>query len=245
MRDPNRSASNKVWHLKGAMLDAISAKDNADLARLFSEAIYPPKSVIFARGDPADRIYLVMSGHVRLYLVHESGKEISLALLGPGDIFGELALLGEVQRTRFAEAIDTVVLRFAPAKKFLEAIADRPRLKKEIAAIIGSRVIKAEMQIENLAYTSLRGRLLAVLLYLADHFGEPVQGGTEITVRLSQQDLASFAGTTRESCSAELNRLARNGTISLTKDHHIIVTNRNRLRPGLSDRLRAAFKIPA
>jgi CRP/FNR family transcriptional regulator, cyclic AMP receptor protein len=243
--NPDDSASNKVWHLKGAMLEAMSAKDKADLAPLFSQATYAPKSVIFARGDPADRIYLVMSGHVRLYLVHESGKEISLALLGPGDIFGELALLGEVRQTRFAQATDTVVLRFAPASKFLEAIAARPRLKQQIAAIIGHRVIQAELQIENLAYTSLHGRVLAVLLYLADHFGEPVDGGIEISLRLSQQDLASFAGTTRESWSTELHRLVRSGTISLTGDHHIVIRNRNRLRPGLSDRLRTAFRIPA
>ncbi len=199
--------------------------------------------MIFTPDEHADRIYLIMSGHVRLYMIHEGGKEISLALLGPGDIFGELALFVEVQRTRFAQAFDTVVLQFAPTDKFLENIKDRPDLIMEIAAIISRRVIRAEMQIENLAYTSVPGRLHAVLLELVNRFGEPSDEGMIIPLRLSQQELASFAGTTRESCSVALRKLVRNGTIKLTKDRRIIVTDRGRLRAGMGDRLRAAFRI--
>jgi CRP/FNR family transcriptional regulator, cyclic AMP receptor protein len=122
---------------------------------------------------------------------------------------------------------------------------DLPELTKRIAAILARRVVQAEMQIDNLAYTGVRGRLIAVLLRLAQTLGEPVDGGTKIALRLSRQDLASFAGTSRETCSVELQKLSREGVIQFTDDGFILVKNLGRLQPGLLDRIRASLRIDA
>lgn len=170
---------------------------------------------------------------------------MTLAILGPGDTFGELALFGEKQRLRFAETMDDAVLCTAPIAEFLEIMSDVPELKRRIAAIVTRRVLQAELQIENLAYTGVRGRISGVLLQLAQSFGEHVEGGTKIALRLSRQDLASFAGTSRETCSIEIQKLAREGLIGFTADGFIVVKNLSKLRPGLADRLRAALRISA
>jgi CRP-like cAMP-binding protein len=223
----------------------MSPEMRARHERLFTHTKYPPKSRIFAPGDVGDRIYLIKSGHVRLFSLHEDGKEVTLAILGPDDVFGELALFGEKRRLRFAETMDEAVVCSAPTPEFLEIMADVPELTRRIAAIITRRVVCAEMQVENLAYTGVRGRIIGVLLQLAQSVGEHVEGGTKINLRLSRQDLASYAGTTRETCSIELQRLTREGVIGFTGDGYIVVKNLSKLRPGLADRLRAALRISA
>lgn len=221
----------------------MSEEAKARYGRLLAEDGYAPKSKIFGPGDPGDRMYTIVSGHVRLYQLHEDGKEITLAILGPGDVFGEMALFGEVRQTRFAQTLDDAVVCSAPTAEFLKIMHDVPEVVSRIAAMLSRRVLQGEMQIENLAYTGVRGRLVAVLLSLAVRFGEPVEGGTEIALRLSHQDLANYAGTTRESCSVELRRLVCEGIIRFTGDRHIIVKNLDRLKPTLLDRHRAALKL--
>lgn len=237
--------SNHVWCLSHKLLRGMSAEAKARHDRMFTHTKYGPKSRIFGLGDIGDQVYLIMSGHVRLFSLHEDGKEVTLAILGPGDIFGELSLFGEKKRTRYAETIDEAVICTAPTAEFIKIMADLPAVGKEIMAIVTRRVVQAEMQIDNLAYTSVRGRLISVLLRLALSFGEQVEGGTKISVRLTRQDLATFAGTSRETCSIVLQRLAREGVIQFGDDNHIVVKDLERLHPGLADRIRAALKIPA
>jgi CRP-like cAMP-binding protein len=223
----------------------MSEEAKARHDRLFTHTRYPPKARIFAPSVIADRISFSVTGHVRLLSLHEDGKEVTLSVLGPGDVFGELALFGEQHRSRFAEAVDEAVVCSAPTDQFLEIMNDLPELTKRIAAILARRVVQAEMQIDNLAYTGVRGRLIAVLLRLAQAFGEQVDGGTKIALRLSRQDLASFAGTSRETCSVELQKLSREGVIQFTGDGFILVKNLERLQPGLLDRIRASLRIGA
>jgi CRP/FNR family transcriptional regulator len=237
------SSSNAVWCLSHTLLRGMSPQVKARHDLLLTHTKYPPKSRIFAPGDVSDRIYLIMSGHVRLFSLHEDGKEVTLAVLGPGDVFGELALFSEKQRLRFAETMDEAVICSAPIAEFLEIMSDVPELTRQIAAIITRRVLQAEMQIENLAYSGVRGRIIGVLLELAQTVGQQVEDGTKIALRLSRQDLASFAGTSRETCSIELQRLAREDVIGFTDDGYIVVKDLSKLRPGLADRIRAALRI--
>jgi CRP/FNR family transcriptional regulator, cyclic AMP receptor protein len=83
------SSSNTIWCLSHRLLRGMTEEAKARHDRLFTHTKYPPKARIFAPGDIGDRIYLIMTGHVRLFSLHEDGKEVTLTVLGPGDVFGE------------------------------------------------------------------------------------------------------------------------------------------------------------
>lgn len=235
--------ANEVWCLPHKLLQSMSQDEMRRLAPLLTESKYGARSIIFEAGDPGDRVYFVWEGHVRLYRAHEDGKEISLGILSKGDIFGELALFGVTERQTFAESMDNVTLCSARTNDFLRVMSHMPQLTLRIAEIVGKRRLLAEMLVDGLAHATVRGRLLMVLRRLVEDFGAPCEGGTRINLRLSHQDLASLAGTTRETCSLEMGILQRQGIVHTTGEHYIVVPDVQKLAPGVIDRIRGLLKV--
>ncbi|TAM57675.1 cyclic nucleotide-binding domain-containing protein [bacterium] len=234
-----RSMPNKVWYLEQSRLFRGVPLDEVErMADLFHEYDYDPKRLIFGEGDLGDAIYLLKVGHVRLYRLTEDGKEISLALLGPGDVFGELALFEETRRSTFAETLDRAHVCAASIEDFTQLMAHRPQLTMMVAREIARRRTEAETRIAGMTYASVRGRLAAALQHLLGEHGEDLPGGGKrITLRLSHQELANLAGTSRETCTVELGRMQRAGLLEFDREHCIVVPCPERLHPGTLERM--------
>ncbi|GAC1458118.1 MAG: hypothetical protein PVSMB1_07940 [Gemmatimonadaceae bacterium] len=120
---------NKVWYLgQNRMFRGVPAAEIEKFAHLFRERDYRAKEVVFAEGDLGDTIYLLKSGHVRIYRLTEDGKEITLVLLGPGGVFGELALFDETTRQTYAETVDDAHICAASVDDFTRLMSHRPQL---------------------------------------------------------------------------------------------------------------------
>ncbi|HEY9179630.1 MAG TPA: Crp/Fnr family transcriptional regulator, partial [Candidatus Baltobacteraceae bacterium] len=211
-------------------------------AHLFHEHDYKPKEIVFSEGDLGDAIYLLKTGHVRLYRVTEDGKEITLAILGPGDVFGELALFQEAHRRTFAEAIDAAHICAASVEDFSRLMGHKPQLTMMVANEIVRRRQEAETRIAGLAYGSVRTRLMHALRHLAREHGEPLENGdVRIPLHLSHQELAHLIGTSRETCTIEIGKLQLAGLLRLDDDKCFIV-NPDRLAPSVLDRVLGAFR---
>lgn len=237
-----RRVLNKVWFLEqNRLFRGVPLAEIERMAHLFREQDFGPRQVVFGEGDLGDAIYLLKTGHVRLYRLTEDGKEISLAVLGPGDVFGELALFDETRRSTFAETMDPAHICAASIEDFARLMAHRPQLTMMVAREIARRRTEAETRLAGMAYASVRGRIVSVLRHLAEEHGESMPGGgVRIRLRVSHQELANLAGTTRETCTVEIGRLMRADLVRVDEDHYFTIPDVERLQPGPFDRLRQA-----
>ncbi len=230
--------ANKVWYLgRSLVFRGVPREEIAKYAHLFYEHDYKAKEIVFSEGDLGDAIYLLKTGHVRLYRVTEDGKELTLAILGPGDVFGELALFEESHRQTFAEAIDGAHICAASVEDFTRLMGHKPQLTMMVAHEIARRRRDMETRIAGLAYGSVRLRLLHALRHLAREHGEQLPGAeVRIPLRLSHQELAQLIGTSRETCTIEMGKLHLSGGVRMDDDRCLIVKP-ERLEPGVLDRV--------
>jgi CRP/FNR family transcriptional regulator len=217
------SETNKVWYLKqNRMFDDVPEADVEEHEGLFTMKTFARKAMIFDESDPSRTVYMVKRGAVRLARVTEDGKEVTLAVLGRGDLFGEEAIFSDRPRTTFAVALDDALLCMARADDMFALLESEPKVALNVAKVMSERLVELQSTVEDLAYARLSERLVNLFNRLAIEHGRPVEDGVEITVRLTHADLASLVGSTRETVSLELARLIRAGRLR-QRGHRLIV----------------------
>jgi CRP/FNR family cyclic AMP-dependent transcriptional regulator len=206
--------TNKVWYLKqNRLFEDVPEGDVARNEALFTMQTFARKALIFDQSDPSRSVYMVKRGAIRLARITEDGKEVTVAVLGHGDLFGEESLFAGTPRTTFAVALEETLLCQAKADDLFALLKVEPQLALNVAKVVSDRLVEMTATVEDLSYARLSDRLMHLLRRLALEHGRPVDGGVEITVRLTHADLASLIGSTRETVSLELARLVRAGRI--------------------------------
>jgi len=162
---------------------------------------------LFYEGDPGHTLYLVVSGQVKIQRVTPSGKLVVLAVRGPGEHVGEMALLDGEPRSADAVTLEPCELLMLDRERFLDCMAEHPQIALNMLASLTRRLREAANQTEGLRELDVLGRLAAALLELAESHGEPGATGIRITIRLTQQELADRIGATRVSVNKALGRL--------------------------------------
>jgi CRP/FNR family transcriptional regulator len=214
MTDDTATDTNKVWYLKqNRLFEAVTGEDVSQYADLFTMQTFPRKAMIFDQCDPARTIYLVKTGTVRIARLTPDGKEVTVALLGKGDIFGEEALFADRPRTTFAVVVDDALLCMARAEDLFELLNREPKMAMNVANLMSDRLVEMSATVEDLSYARLSDRLVHLIERLAVEHGKPCEGGIELTIRLTHADIASLVGSTRETVSLELARLIRAGRL--------------------------------
>jgi CRP/FNR family transcriptional regulator len=206
--------TNKVWYLKQNRLFEESADDDVTrFADLFTMQTFPRKALIFDQYDPARTIYLIKTGTVRIARITPDGKEVTIAVLGKGDLFGEEALFADRPRTTFAVVVDEALLCMSRAEDLVELLNHEPKMAMNVANLMSDRLLELTATVEDLSYARLSDRLVHLIERLAIEHGKPCEGGIELTIRLTHADIASLVGSTRETVSLELARLIRAGRL--------------------------------
>ncbi len=177
-----------------------------------SVASYRRKQAIFSQGDPADAVFYVQNGRVKLTVVSKQGKEAIVALLGADEFFGEGCLAGQSLRMSTATATeDTTVLRLRK-KAMVRLLHTDPRFSELFTTYLLSRNIRIEEDLVDQLFNSSEKRLARVLLLLA-HFGK--EGKREPVIpKISQETLAGMIGTTRSRVSHFMNKFRKLGLIN-------------------------------
>lgn len=172
---------------------------------------YRRKQIIFAQGDPADAVYYLEKGEVKLTVVSERGRSAIVAMLKTGDFFGEACLAGQPVRTATASAMtDASVVRIA-RQAMIKLLREKSKLAERFMAHLLARNMRIEEDLIDQLVNSSEKRLARMLLLLA-RFGQ--EGRTEATVpNLSQEVLAEMVGTTRPRVSSFMNKFRRLGFI--------------------------------
>lgn len=169
------------------------------IGRIAARAIqrsYASGDVIFMQGDAGDALYAVVSGKVRISAGTTDGKEIFLNIMEPGDTFGEIALLDGGARTAAATATVASELVLIRREHFLEVLTQEPRFALELLRLCGERLRWTSGQAEDAALLDAEARLAKRLLNLGKLHGQRTDAG--VTLRISQEELASFLGLSRQ-----------------------------------------------
>ena len=197
-----------------AILRHINGEDYSSNIELFERG-----KTIFFPGDPADKIYFLLKGAVKLSLVYEAGNEITVALLRENSVFGVFSLIAGQKSDRFyhAVAFSAVELLSAPTNRVEEALKNNSDLSILMLKGLSSRILQTEMMIETLAHRDMGSRLVSFLLILCRDFGVPVSDGIHIDLKLSHQAIAEAIGSTRVTITRLLGDLRQQGIISIYK----------------------------
>jgi CRP-like cAMP-binding protein len=173
--------------------------------------LFPRKREIFAQGDPADAVFYIQTGRVKLTVVSKTGKEATIGILGEDDFFGEASLAGQGLRMDSATAItDCAVLRIEK-KAMMEALHRKHEFSDMFVAYLLARNIRYEEDLVDQLFNSSEKRLARILLLLA-RFGK--EGAPETVVpKISQEMLAEMIGTTRSRVSFFMNRFRKLGFV--------------------------------
>jgi CRP/FNR family transcriptional regulator/CRP/FNR family cyclic AMP-dependent transcriptional regulator len=198
----------------------VASADLEPLLADFRLRRYATDSYIFREGDPGDHLYLVAAGEVKISRTTEAGGEVIFAVLGIGDVFGELAVLQEnAVRSADAQALaqsECFALHRQPVVAFLQA---HPAVMWRVITVLGDLIRSKDEAFSDLVFNDIPGRVARKLLELAAARGEPVVAGKPITVPLSQRTLAGFVGASRENVNRALSRFASLGMIELERGH--------------------------
>ena len=193
----------------------FSQLEEDELVRFSRVAVprsFPPGTRVFHEGDHSDACYIVRSGDFRVTREHPDGRAITLANLGRGDIFGELAMLDGEVRSASVEALSDGELLALPAADVRALLARHPGITVKLVAALVRRLRAANERIARQSFQTVPSRVAGVLSQLVAE-ETPVSDGGAITIRMNQADLAQLAGTSRESVSRFLAELERAGVV--------------------------------
>ncbi|MGB3768246.1 MAG: global nitrogen regulator NtcA [Phormidesmis sp.] len=203
-----------------------SNTQTADMFRAMAGGGFPPmvetyerNKTIFFPGDPAERVYFLSKGAVKLSRVYEAGEEITVALLRENSVFGVLSLITGDRSDRFyhAVAFTPVELMSLQADQVSAALQEHPELSSIMLRGLSSRILQTEMMIETLAHRDMGSRLVSFLLILCRDFGIPGESGITIDLKLSHQAIAEAIGSTRVTVTRLLGDLREQDMISIHK----------------------------
>ena len=221
---------------KVQMFSALSEQEFAFVTQRLVQRSYGAGEIVFSEGDACAGMYIVQSGSLRIFKSSASGREQVLAIEGPGSSVAELPVFDGGNYPASAQAVTDCVLLFLSKQDFQALCLRYPPVALKVLQVIGGRLRRLVGIIEELSFTTVRHRLIALLLRLGKAEGQGNRGGVMVTLPASNTELAAQIGTVRELVSRNLSRLQQEGLIR--------IDNRTLEIPSL-ERLEAELETPA
>jgi CRP/FNR family transcriptional regulator, nitrogen oxide reductase regulator len=196
------------------VFSGIPGREMESVAALVIEETHRARAYIFAEGDAASWFYVVRSGHVKIVRHSKTGKDVVLELLGPGEVFGGVAVIERRPYPASAQATEPTVVLKIPAQPVIALAERHPGFIKEMALMIGRRLRAAHDSVKSLAVDPVEARLAATLLRLAEREGTRGKDGVTLPFQLTRQSLADMSGTTVETAIRVLSRWLKEGLLT-------------------------------
>lgn len=173
--------------------------------------------ILYMPEDTSEVLFLLKQGRVQLYRISPDGKKLVIATIGPGTVFGEMALIGQGMHNTFAEAIENCVLCVMSREDVERLLITKPKVALRIFEVLGRRLKEAEARLEEIAFKGIPARLASLLLALS------AEQGSDTITGLTHQDLAEQVGTYRETTTQTLNHFKAEGLIEIGRKRITIV----------------------
>lgn len=206
----------------------LSPAELEHLQLMVPERLFRAGELVFSQSEPVTSLFVLRSGRVRIFRVTEDGKALTMAILEPGAVFGEMLLVGQRMYDNYAEAIEeSVICQLTSEDVERHLIAD-PRIAVRISRLLGEQVARLEERLTDLALRPLSARTAKTLLTLADA-ARPSKLRQPSAIRITHEQLAGLLGATREATSKTMAEFAAEGLIKQSRGR-ITVRDRDRLR---------------
>ncbi len=207
-----------AWYLRqlSRVMNVLTDEELDRLIPLLTERRFKPRQVIFSTGDPAERVYLVLRGRVKIYQVAENGKEIILDVVGRGGVVGDMAIVEGGERIACAQTIDETVAVSISWEDFSHLLQQSPRLGFAMAELMARRLIGMQRTLMNIVSKPVSARLADSLLNRQEDDGR-------VQLGLTHQELAQTIGTSRETVTALLSRFVALGAIAPVDDGYRVI----------------------
>lgn len=215
--------------LSGAPLfSALDPEAAAALKASMQEFRFAKGDVVFHEGDDGDRLYVVADGKIKLGHAAADGRETLLAVMGPGDMFGELSLFDPRPRTSTATALTDTTLLGLHHQSLRPWLTGRPEVAEALLRALAQRLRRTNENLAELVFSDVPGRVAKALLDLGDKFGEPRAEGLFVEHDLTQEELAQLVGASRETVNKALADFVSRGWIKL-ESRSVTITDLERL----------------
>jgi CRP/FNR family cyclic AMP-dependent transcriptional regulator len=212
----------KLWYLRRVDLFAgVSDREMQEIADRTTMRNIGRGRVLVRPDEPPEMVYVIKEGRVKVSRYSADGREQILALLEPGDVIGELALVQGSEAVHVEAFEDTLVCGIR-REDFLGLIQRQPELMLHVMKVLAERLRAAEEEIADLVFRNVPGRLASLLLRLALAYGRTTPAGQRLDLRLTHHDIGAMIGATRETVTAVFSRLREEGIIAFDQ-HHIVI----------------------
>lgn len=221
----------KLWYFENfKMLDGLAPKEKEEIIHRSILKQPDKKELIHFADDSANKIYFVKEGKVKISKYTENGDEVILAVLGPGEIFGELAMMGHDSGDEIAEIMEDAVICELKTETMRAVIEINPQFNLQITKQIGMKLKKIQSRLESLYFKSAPERIREFIKELANEHGKKTTAEGEIAVKLNltHEDIARLTATRRQTVTSVFNELEKDGVIEYSRKQ-IIVKDTGRL----------------
>jgi len=200
---------------KVQIFSGLTESEVTFLAQRAAPRHFSPGETVFSEGEPCAGLYVVESGHLRIFKSSSSGREQVLSIDGPGSSVAELPVFDGGNYPASVTAVDDATLLFVSRQDFQALCLAHPQVALKVLGVVGARLRRLVGIIEELSFTTVRHRLASFLLHLARTKGKSTADGVEVTLPVSNQELASQIGTVRELVSRNLSRFQSEGLVKI------------------------------
>ena len=201
----------------------------AQLAQISSRLycrVYPPGANLMTAEQPGEVVYLILRGTVKIHIEQAGGADVILAILGPGDLVGEISLIDSAGRSASVVTLEESQLIWMGADTFQELLRTMPVVAQNLVRVLAGRVRQANELIQSLASLDVNGRVARQLLAFAERYGQIGVGGVLIPIRLTQGDIADLVGASRKRVNQAMVWFKSQGYLSVDERGQIIIQDR-------------------
>jgi CRP/FNR family cyclic AMP-dependent transcriptional regulator len=193
------------------------------LSEVLRKKSVPAGTNMITADQPGEVVYVLLEGTVKILIEQVDGREVILAFLGAGDTVGEMSLVDSSGRSANVMTMEKCTFLWMDRSTFQDLLKNVSEFAQNLVRLLSSRLRMANEQIQSLSSLDVAGRLARQILAFAERYGEPVEGGTQISLRLTQTDLAELVGASRERVNQVMVDFRQKGYLAVDSGHHILV----------------------
>jgi CRP/FNR family transcriptional regulator, cyclic AMP receptor protein len=210
--------------MQSPLFASLDAEAAAALRASMTEQATPRGTVIFAEGQIGDNMYVIVEGKIKLGHASPDGRESLMAVLGPGEIFGELSVFDPGPRAASATALTDARVLALSNTALRSWLAGRPEVAEALLAALARRLRRNNETLGDLVFSDVPGRVAKALLDLADKFGEITPDGLLVKHDLTQEELAQLVGASRETVNKALADFAQRGWLRVDQREVLVLS---------------------
>jgi len=204
----------KYWYIKKSDIFSVMSHEEMErLAGLSFMCEFKKGATIYLLDEPSEHVFLLKEGTIKISRLGQDGQEIILDIIAPGEIFGEMSLLGEDSRSTMAQADEDSLICSIRKGDFFNFFSAHNDLAFKVLKLVGLKRVEIETRLEELAYCSVSQRIASLLTRMGKRHGIKENAGIKIRPRLTHRDIAFLIGATRETVTDHLNQMKAKGLI--------------------------------